>query len=329
MKFRFLIWCVVNLAFLCYACSNDKVGDETPEKPTIKIDPNENTSPVFTSDGGNSTFHFTATSDWSASVMNTRADTWISVQPVSGGAGEITININFASNDSYDERNATIQIKCGEVVQNIVVSQKQKNALMLTTSRIEVPQSGGTIQAEVKANVQYRTEIPELYQDWITPASRSRALETSSLNFKIEASKNILQREGQIIIHEEGGTLSDTLHIYQFGGPIVVISRKEYIIPSQGETIAVEIESNTDYEVLPVTEAWISLSDERSVSTHTNYYVIAPNDTYDSRDARIIYRAKNSHVADTVKIHQVQKGVLALNPSQYNISGNGKYLLLK
>lgn len=323
MKFRFLIWCVVNLAFLCYACSNDKVGDETPEKPTIKIDPNENTSPVFTSDGGNSTFHFTATSDWSASVMNTRADTWISVQPVSGGAGEITININFASNDSYDERNATIQIKCGEVVQNIVVSQKQKNALMLTTSRIEVPQSGGTIQAEVKANVQYRTEIPELYQDWITPASRSRTLETSSLNFKIEASKNILQREGQIIIHEEGGTLSDTLHIYQFGGPIVVISRKEYIIPSQGETIAVEIESNTDYEVLPVTEAWISLSDERSVSTHTNYYVIAPNDTYDSRDARIIYRAKNSHVADTVKIHQVQKGVLALNPSQYNISGNG------
>jgi len=324
MRKIFAILLCCGLSWSISACSEDKsVNSDTPEIPVIKIGQDENLAPVCTSDGEKLDFHFTATSSWTASVMNTRADSWLSVEPLSGEAGTITLTITLLPNDSYDERNATIQIKCGDDVKNIVVTQKQKNALMLSASRCEVSQQGGTVDIEVRSNVSYTTEIPAQYKEWIEAAPASRALETSALSFSVAANMELEPREGEIIIQENDGSLSEVLHVYQFGGPVIVISQREYTVPSEGGTVQVEIESNTEYEALPPEEEWIRENAKRSVSTHTRYYTVDANETYDARMAKLVFRTTDGSLLDTVTVKQVQKGALAITPSSCNIGGSG------
>lgn len=319
---RFIGW-IAGAVLLMSACSDDKSKDDTPEVPVIKIGQEENLTPVCTSDGESFDFRFTATASWTASVMNTRADSWLSVEPLSGSAGTITLTITLLPNDSYDERNATIQIRCGDDVKNIVVTQKQKNALMLTSSRCEVSQKGGTVHVEVRSNVSYTAEIPAQYQGWITATPASRALETSALSFAVAANMELERRDGEVILRGNDAALSDTLHIYQFGGPVIVISQREYTVPSEGGSIQVEIESNTDYEALTPEEEWIRENTTRSVSTHTRYYTVDANETYDARTALLVFQSKDGSLSDTVTVKQMQKGALAISPASCNISGYG------
>lgn len=66
---------------------------------------------------------------------------------------------------------------------------------------------------------------------------------------------------------------------------------------------------------------WITTTVTRSVSSHTLYYTIAPNETYDKREAEIIYYDRNDKsVADTLKIVQVQKDAILLSQKEYDIT---------
>lgn len=70
---------------------------------------------------------------------------------------------------------------------------------------------------------------------------------------------------------------------------------------------------------------WVqSAAKTRGMSSHTLYYTIAPNETYDSREAEIIFYDKNSAVKDTLKIMQVQKDAIIIGKKEYKISANGE-----
>ena len=69
---------------------------------------------------------------------------------------------------------------------------------------------------------------------------------------------------------------------------------------------------------------WITEVQSRAVSTHTHHYTVSPNDTYDSREAKIVfYDPKDENVADTVSIYQMYKGAIlvARNEYQFGIDG--------
>ena len=120
---------VVLLITVC-SCKDDN-ENPTPEQPTYSITVEENdTHPILPQEGGTVTIPFTATGDWTASLMNDRAEGWITIAPSSGKAGDVLLSITAAANDTYDERNATIVLKCGTVTKNIVLTQKQKDAIL-------------------------------------------------------------------------------------------------------------------------------------------------------------------------------------------------------
>lgn len=66
-----------------------------------------------------------------------------------------------------------LNLAAGDLTKSIVVTQKQKDAITLTTAKFEVDKNGGEIQVEVKANVTYEVVIPEQYQSWIREGSGS------------------------------------------------------------------------------------------------------------------------------------------------------------
>ena len=321
MKKLFLLF--ASLATMVACTESETGGDEPtpqPQKPSITID--SNTLSSFTEDGGKGTISFTASEAWSAEIINTRADSWISIHPTSGGAGEATITVTTEPNDTPDDRSATIVIKSGTVEKTVKISQKQQDALTVTAATFEVGNEGGEIDIEVKANIDFEYEIDEAAKEWIEYKG-TRAIETSTLTFAVAENDDVEKREATINI--KSGEFDETITIYQAGAePTLVISQSEYAVPSAGETIVVEVASNVDVTVeLPADADWISESTTRSVSTNTFYFDIAANEEYDQRTAEIKFSNADKGLSEVVTIVQAQKDAIVIAEDSYSVSGQG------
>ena len=321
MKKLFLLF--ASLATMVACTESETGGDEPtpqPQKPSITID--SNTLSSFTEDGGKGTISFTASEAWTAEIINTRADSWISIHPTSGGAGEATITITTEPNDTPDDRSATIVIKSGTVEKTVKISQKQQDALTVTAATFEVGNEGGEIEVEVKANIDFEYEIDEAAKEWIEYKG-TRAIETSTLTFAVAENDDVEKREAKINI--KSGEFNETITIYQAGAePTLVISQSEYAVPSVGETIVVEVASNVDVTVeLPADADWISESTTRSVSTNTFYFDIAANEEYDQRTAEIKFSNAEKGLSEVVTIVQAQKDAIVIAEDSYSVSGQG------
>ena len=325
MKRNMFVLPVLGLLFLlCQGCSEDKEENPTPESPSITVESGED-MPVFETAGGTAALTFTATSDWTAAVDGA-ASGWLSVSPASGGAGTYTLSLVTTANDSYDERNASVTITSGSVKKTFTVTQKQKDALILTSNKVEVDAEGGDFSIELQANVEVAYEIEDGAQTWLAPVSRSRALASSALTFHAEANEESESRQGVIKL-TGGNGLTEEVTVYQIGtGPALVLSQSEYIVSSAGETIQVELRSNTEYEIEMPAVDWLRENSSRSLSTYTHYFTVDPNETYDAREAVIRFVDEENGLKDSVNIVQVQKNAIILAKNKYEVSGTGETL---
>lgn len=203
------------LLLVLSACTGEEkatIPDE-PETPEAKITLAEGTdvNPLLDASGGTVTVHFTATADWTATIGNVRATGWVTVSPVSGKQGEASVTISVAANEGTDERSASVFLECGDNRKTIVVSQKQKDALIVSQQSYQLPAGESEIEVEVEANVAFEVETSDT---WIEQIS-TRSLEKSVLAFRILANDGYDKRSGSIVI--SSGELRETVHIYQEG----------------------------------------------------------------------------------------------------------------
>ena len=304
------------------ACS--KGNEDNPEQPENIIEDFEQGNMNFTEGAGEQTFSFTTNTAWVVSVASTRngGAPWCTVAPTSGNAGSHTIKVTTTPNETYDDRSVTVTLKAGTEVRNFVVSQKQKDALLLTNDKFEVGQNGGTVTVEVKANVSYTTTIGEECKDWIKENSNTRALSTTTKSYDIAMNENGKKREGSIIFSD--GSLTETVHIYQAGGSIILLSQNDCHVGASGEEITVELRSNCDYEVMMPSVDWIKETMTRGMSSHTLHYTVAANDTYDGREAKIVYRDRSDNsIADTLTILQAQKDAIIVSEKEVKVGSEG------
>ena len=304
------------------ACS--KGNEDNPEQPENIIEDFEQGNMNFTEGAGEQTFSFTANTAWTVSVASTRngGAPWCTVAPTSGNAGSHTIKVTTIPNETYDDRSVTVTLKAGTEVRSFVVSQKQKDALLLTNNKFEVDQKGGTVTVEVKANVSYTATIGEECKDWIKENSNTRALSATTKSYDIAMNEENGKREGSIIFSD--GSLTETVHIYQAGGSIILLSRNDCHVSASGEEITVELRSNCDYEVVMPSAGWIEETVTRAMSSHTLHYTVAANDTYDGREAEIIYRDRSDNsIADTLTILQAQKDAIIVSEKEVKVGSEG------
>lgn len=304
------------------ACSSDsKEEPAPPQKKPIEEFNQGNMS--FTEGAGEQSFSFVANEAWTISVATTKADeAWCKVSPTSGGAGSHVVKITTTENTSYDDRSVTITLKSGSESKSFVVTQKQKDALLLTSDKVEIEQKGGTFTIEVKANVSYTATIGETCKSWITEGSNTRALSTSTKTYSVAASEESEKREGTITF--TAGNLSETVHIYQAGGDIILLTKDEYYVDAAGENITVELKSNCDYEVEMPNVDWIHTTSTRGMSSHTLYYAIDANEGYDSREAKINFRNNANNVVETLTIIQAQRDAIIISKKEFHTSVNGE-----
>lgn len=310
------------LLMLCQGCSEDKEENPpAPESPSITVESEEDI-PVFDTAGGTLALTFTTTSDWTASVDGA-ASGWLSVSPASGEAGTHTLSLVTTANDSYDERNASVTITSGSVKKTLTVTQKQKDALLLTSNKVELEAEGGDFSIELQANVEVTYEIESGAQTWLTPVARSRGLTSSFLAFHAEANEEAEAR--QAVIKLAGGNgLTEEVTVYQIGTvPALVLSQSEYIVSSAGETIQVELRSNTAYEIEMPGVDWLRENSSRSLSTYTHYFIVDPNETYDARSAVIRFIDRENGIEQTVTVTQMQRDAIVVAQNVYQIGVEG------
>lgn len=306
-----LLCCFLMLA----ACSDDAVEEQSSITLPPETEEIFEKGVNFTTTAGTQSLAFEATEDWEITTAATRnGETWYRVYPLSGGPGKAEISISVDENEGYDERSVAITINAGKTNKTLMISQKPKEALLVTSNRMEMKQEGGTLNIEVKANVEYKAVIADDCQSWIKPSTAStRGLTTTTASFTISPNEERVKREGKIYITD--GKLTEEIDVYQHGGDIVLLNENEYPVGDRGETIKVELRSNCAYGVKMPDVDWMKEATlTRGMSSHTVYYTISANEKSEARRAKIIFYDKdNTSIADTLTVIQAQKDAVVVD----------------
>ena len=323
---------------MCILASCSDGGSETPVTPNqkpgtssseITIDPTILSSGLaFEASQGEKSITFSASSDWSLSIAETRSGTaWCTASPTSGGKGTASVKFTTTENTEPDDRSVAVTIKVGTASKTFTITQKGKDALLVTTKKYELPKEGGEIEIEVKANVEYQMAISETAKEWISEAT-GRALTTHKHILKIAPSEEAVKREGEITF--KSGDMVETVKVYQAGEAVLLLSKNEFTVSDAGETISVDVKSNIEYSVQMPNVDWIKEQEaSRAMSSHTLKYVVAANETYDNREAIIIFYDKNSEMKEILNIVQNQKNAIVLSKKEYEVKAEGEAIEVK
>ena len=305
-------------AFLLFVLLAAMVSCGKDDKPKPDPKPNPDTPSTQTSitiSPSSLTFdadYQTTTTTWRHVVIHssdnwsvTGGTSWCKTAITEGKPTDNIVPIVIEPNTSPDERNATLTFICGDKTAKLVVTQKQQDALTVTSSKVEVDVQGGPIDIEVKANIPFEYAIAEKDKGWITPME-TKSMQTTVLSFNVAQNESTKKREGIITI--KSGELSETITIYQAGEqPSIVISQNTYEVLGKGETIKVEINSNVDFEVsIPaVYSTWIQEAAEpRAFSTHTKYFTVLANPETLPRTGEILFTSQEHNLSEKVTIQQ-------------------------
>ena len=327
MKTSKLFGSALLATLLCFsACEEIKQHvNPTPEevKSEIIIDHDLITNGLsFTNAVGEKAVSFTTNEDWTLSIAATPSgETWCTASAASGTKGDATVKFSVIENSTYDDRSVSVTIKSGTASKTFTITQKCADAMLLTTTKYEVGQDGGTIEIEVKSNVDYEMEISKSARGWITE-TRTRALTAYKHTLNIVANEEVEKREGEIYF--KSGEKIETVKVYQTGGAILMLSKNEYIVSALGENITVDIKSNIEYGVHMPDVDWITEEvTTRGMSSHTLNYIIAPNEGYESRSAEIVFYDKNSDLKNILKVNQSPKGAIVISKKSYELAAEG------
>ena len=262
-----------------------------------------NLSMVFSSSAGSASVDLEATGEWSASFVNDRAKDWCSISTSGGKRGTATVTVSVKENPDYDERSASINFVCGEVKRTIVVTQKQKDGLLVTSNRIDVDQPGGRISVEVKANVSFDYAVSESAKSWIKSV-KSKGLTTTVLSFEVSANETVEKREGEITVSSSVG--QEVVKVYQAGEtPTLVLSQNRYDLTSEAQEIRVDVQHNVDVTMeIPSGCDWVTESKTKSLSTSTYYLNIAENEAFTARSCKLVFRSSAGNLTEEVVVEQ-------------------------
>lgn len=269
-----------------------------------------NLSVLFTSAAGSISVDLEANRKWTAEFVNDRAKDWCTLSTNSGKSGVATITVSVKANEDYDQRSASINFVCDDVRRTIVVTQKQKDALVLTSDRVEVSHEGGRFTVELKANVPFEYSIAEDAKSWLKYVG-TKGLTTSTLTFLADALDEVGKREGAITFKSSVGT--ETVHVYQEGlDPEMIVSSNYVEVPSTSASFRVEVRSNVDVTVeIPKSCDWIREVKSKALSTNTFFFSVDRNDGRAKREASLVFKNAEHGLSENVVVSQAFQPILA------------------
>lgn len=318
---------ILLLAFLMacaglYSCSDSDNEEPAVQTATLTCSVS---SLDFTHEGGSLSFTLETNMDWTARVASTAGGAvWCTLSSESGQAGKHTIRVDVTGNDGTDDRSVSITIQAGTLRSTVVVTQKQKDALTVTSDKLEIGAEGGDVSLTVKANIAYEVIIDEACREWLSEKARTRVLQSRTHTFTVAPSEEYDVRTGTIYVRS--GDMLETVQVFQAGSSILLLTPGEMYVESAGGTVTVELKTNCDFDVEMPAADWIAAAPaSRAMSSHTLRYTVLPNEGYDSREAEIrFYDKERPEQVETLRIVQAQRDAIIISRTEMDASPSGE-----
>ncbi len=229
-------------------------------------------------------------------------DSWIKEAPKSKGLVTMTFDLVVSENETYDKREGFVIVSGNGLKDTVHIYQvANERTLILNQASHDVPAEGGTVEVELKSNVNYRMTIPTDARKWISQVT-TRALRVERFVFRVAANTSYDSRKAAIVFEDRNSDLSDTLYICQKQTDALLLGKKEFTVSGKGENIEVGLKSNIDYEV--ILPDWISRLQTKALVEEVLTFQVAKNDGQDVRKGEIVIKDKKSALSETIRVVQ-------------------------
>ena len=325
MKIKHLFLLLASAAFVALSCekNNENKPEEKDTTPVPEISVITTAFPSIADAGGTLEVTISSNVDWTVSIPE--AADWLSANPTSGAAGEeITITFTATANEGYDKRTATVTVsgenKKGSDSEEFAISQKQKDALILSDDVIEVGYEGGTINVVLQANSDISYAIAEDAKSWIVPvqpnAAPTKALVESTISFSVHANTVKEAREGVITFTNAAG--NETVTVKQEALPepdpeLAITPASIADVEVAGAAVKLTLTSNMPWVVsIPDGVNWLTVSPTQGEAGENVEVTVTiqANDANDGRTTDLTFTCTNAeNESKEVVIAVAQKGL--------------------
>lgn len=277
------------IAMAAISCAPEVVV--TPEL-TVITDENEL---VFTPEEAKLQIKFSTNVDWTAKVKEPEGtEPWCVVTPSKGKAGDNVMDVICIENKGTENREATIVIKAMDLTQELVVTQLQKDVLVLTADReYDIPYQGQNLDFKVSHNLdlKVRTDV-----DWITEV-KSKGLVDEVYTFAV-APNTGEARTGKIVFtadpFQEEIIVRQDAWVLEFN----VEPAEDKIFDPAGGEYKMTVTSNVDYYVNMEENDWLTMT----VSGDEYTFTAIPNDGMAPRETEVRISPKSAKYVEHSKI---------------------------
>ena len=313
---------ILLITYMGYSCSDEEESLEKFISDKVEISDLELIIP-----SGRLTERTIITSDIPWTLEG--GDGWCSYEPKNGEAGTTIVNFTLEPNTEYDDRSVNVTLSAGGKKYTLTVYQKKKDAIILSKDKFDnIGMEGDEITVNLQTNIDYRVEIPAASASWITvlPEGRSsglaRGLENKSMSFKIDATRDESARVGEIIFMSvEDEKLRDTVYVYQVQRDVIVLSRSEYVVPLEGQTLKIDLRSNVTYDVeIPQDVDWLRLDPGRQRSPRVDRLLLQVDEFMDggTRNCVVTVRDRNTpSLYAEIKVLQIDREIIVIEDSEF------------
>ena len=324
MKKLFTILAVA-IGFILCGCTESEV--DAP--PQFEFAEGTNLTPEINPAGGRISFSFYSPSDW----WVTTSDSWLSVSPEYGEAGDSSFTVSASANREDDSRTGTIKIRYDyQGVQEsceLTVTQKKDDVLYINSqSEYYIGVAGGEIAVNITTNIDYTVSIPSSAQSWLKLVTTdTRALRNETLRFAVSRNDSYDTREAVVKLLDKNRNAVESFTVTQSCDDLFNSNpQKDYSIGFEGGNVGIVIETNMDYTVrIPSSaQSWIKLDNTRAYRQEQVNFVVSKNSGHDVRQAKIELVGKDNSVLLSFTITQLCQDMFeADTKSEYTVEARG------
>lgn len=244
---------------------------------------------------------FKTNTDWTAAIKEVEAREWCAVSPGKGKAGDNTLNVICIENKGTDNRTATVVISAMDLTKELVVTQLQKDVLVLTAeTEYDIPYQGEVLSFNVTHNKDLKVKSDV---DWITQVD-TKALIESKVDLQV-APNTGKERTGSVTFtagpFEETITVRQDAWVLEFS----VTPEEDKAFDAAGEEHKVTVVSNVEYSVKVESNDWLTMTQDGDEYV----FKAVPNTTLSARETTVSISPKSAKYISAARVIKMsQKG---------------------
>ena len=158
--------------------------------------------------------------DYEIEISNS-AKNWITE---STGRGLLSTHrhiFKISANGGLDKREGKIHFRSKDNEEIVKVYQAGGKIIILSQNEYIVNENGETITVDIKSNVQYEVQMPDV--DWIIADLSTRSMSSHTLKYLIKNNNTNKSRSAQIIFYDKNSSLKEVLKITQKNKELYVL----------------------------------------------------------------------------------------------------------